>query len=139
MKKILLFPFLFLLAGCPSDDEIIPSNAEIIGKWKHERIEYYENNILVETEIVEHISNCPSYVEFKNDNTFQSIYFFDNCEMDIEEQGTYSISNSLLSTSADGETYQYNVNILTNDELRISDSYNEEGIAIKEVSYFSKL
>ena len=139
MKKIITLSLIFIIFSCTPDKESDNKAVSIIGKWKLLKIEYYENNFLVETEIYEHIAQCPNYVEFNSDNSFQSIYFYDNCEMEIEDEGTYNFSNSILFTTTNNITEQLNVTTLTNNEMQITETYNESGLLIKEISVFSKL
>ncbi|CAM3830217.1 lipocalin family protein [Flavobacterium gelidilacus] len=139
MKKIITFSLILILFSCTPENEPDNQIVSIIGKWKLLKIDYYENNLLIETEIYEHITQCPNYVEFNSDNTFQSIYFYDNCEMEIEDEGAYNFSNSILFTTTNNINEQLNVTTLTNNEMQITETYNESGVLIKEISIFSKL
>ena len=141
MKKlILLVPILLLLMGCSSEEEDVqPTTYTIVGKWKHIKVEYYENNLLVETEIAEHFPNCPNFVEFKSNNTFEAVYFDELCTSDIEESGTYIFTNNVLSTTSSGETYNLDVTTLSENELVLEEEYAEDGINIREVSIFERI
>ncbi len=140
MKKfIFILPILFLFMGCPPDDGDEPQTYSIVAKWKFVKQEYYENNTLVDTEIEEQNDNCPDYVEFKSNNTFETVYHDENCIPEIDESGTYVYSNNTLSTTSSVETYNLTVSSLTDTELILEEVYTENGITFRDVSIFEIL
>lgn len=141
MKKIslLLIAFVLLCTACGGTDEPDSTSYNVVGKWKHIKTEFYENNVLVDTETAVHLASCPNYVEFKSDNTFQSILYDSDCTMSIDEQGTYTYQNNTISTTIGGFTENLPVTTLTATEMRVTDTYVESGVTVKEVTYFQRL
>ena len=91
MKKNLLLKLTFVLTliftGCSNDDDN-NSNPTIIGKWKTVKFEYYTNGVLDETvTTVEDNSNCPDYIEFKDNGTYVVINNDVNCNSTADESG----------------------------------------------------
>ena len=64
MKRLIfVLPVFLVLMGCPKDEpvvDLIPAEPTIVGRWKYISLVYYENNVLLDSEIVEHIADCPT-------------------------------------------------------------------------------
>jgi hypothetical protein len=144
MKKNLLLKLTFVLTliftGCSNDDDN-NSNPTIIGKWKTVKFEYYTNGVLDETvTTVEDNSNCPDYIEFKDNGTYVVINNDVNCNSTADESGTYVYNGTTISTTSAGSTDISTVILLTNTDLKTDFTETSSGGTVfKNVGFFKKI
>jgi Lipocalin-like domain len=144
MKKNLLLKLTFVLTliftGCSNDDDN-NSNPTIIGKWKTVKFEYYTNGVLDETvTTVEDNSNCPDYIEFKDNGTYVVINNDENCNSTADESGTYVYNGTTISTTSAGSTDISTVILLTNTDLKTDFTETSSGGTVfKNVGFFKKI
>ena len=112
-----------------------------MGRWKQISLVYYENNVLLDSDVVQHIADCPSYVEFEDNMIFQSVGFFTpNCVPEIQTSGKYTYQNNVLAILDDvGDEEKWAVPTLTEMALVLEQTDTENGILIKEAAYFERL
>lgn len=124
------------LTSCNKDDD--KKNASIEGKWTASKQG-------ISAQGVESLSDYPNepgcnkdYVEFNEGGNFKDVsYFGDDCEMDTTT-GTWSRNNNTLTYTVDGETETSEIVNLTDNELKIKTSLNEEGISVDYITVFTR-
>ena len=95
MKKLafLLLPLLFW--SCSDDDD---NNATIVGRWHTSMIqEVNEDGDILYQETYEYNSDCPSFVQFNDDGTYEVEEYDEDCDFDGSGTGNYSVSGDELT------------------------------------------
>ena len=124
--------------SCSKDET---STSSIVGKWKTEKFDYYENGQFQGTDItVEDNSNCPDYVEFKTNGSYESIEKDANCASMVDESGTYVLNGTTLTYNSSSSSNIVTVTSLTATDLKIEFiETSSQGVVFKNVGYFKKI
>jgi|Laugresbdmm110sd_1035091.scaffolds.fasta_scaffold145308_1 hypothetical protein len=143
MKKLLkLLGLCLLIVSCSKDDEapLTGTPTSVVGKWMLLEINFYSNNVLVNTEIENQDNNtCPDYIQFNSNRTYNNILKDANCNITFSSNGHYIYDPSLhiLRITETGESFAV-INI-TNNDLTTELSYTESGIPKKRKAYYQKI
>ena len=138
MKKLLkLLGLCLLIVSCSKDDE---APASVVGKWTLLKINFYSNNVLVNTEI-ENQDNitCPDYIQFNSNGTFNNILKDVNCNITFSSNGNYIYNPSLDILEITETEESFAVINITNNDLTTELSYTESGIPKKRKAYYQKI
>jgi len=135
MKKLLPF-FVFMLLtsvfiSCSGDDDGAPASGNIIGVWKYHRMGGIMNG---EEFLLPYQSECSSEtdrVEFAHNNLAKTYYHEEDCSLDYAE-GTWELSDNILSTLIDGYAETAEVLLLTDTTLKVK-SYDMNEVIITEL------
>ena len=140
MNKIIRLYILLCIAAfitsCGSDDDnqsgqVIVTSDLLLGKWYF--FDTYVNGSSIPYD--DHEACGKDYIEFKTDGTLWQIDVW-NCEEDIEQVGTYTISNGTLRING----LHMNVVKLNSNEFSflINEDYNEDGSPIDVIYNFDR-
>ena len=136
MKKVLsLLAIILVLTSCSKDDS--PA-ASIIGKWNFVKVELYQNNELIVTEIdQEDNTTCPDYTEIKADGTIEDVEINANCAITSTDISNYTYVSSILTNTETDE--KVTVVNLTNNDMTLAFSFTEDGVTLNGKSYYKKI
>ncbi len=120
LKVVFMALFTVLLFSCGSDDgEPSINQADLVAKWKPVERKEYVNGTLVNSESLENLPNCPSYLEFLENNTASLVLYETTCEAPETENYTYMIDGMYFIINNE---YNVLVETLTDTELVTSQS-----------------
>lgn len=150
MKKIKIVLFIVLamgtlLSSCSSDDNNENVQGNIIGKWIFTKKGFIVNG-QENLEDYPYVEECGEagrpYMEFYTNGTFKDVVFYHllgECKETIET-GTWEKNGNTLTTvfDFDGLTNVMTIISLTNNELKETYTYTEEGETITEVYLYKR-
>ena len=139
MKNLLYIFLTIIFTGCSNSSENEVDSISIVDKWYVIKTEYYENNVLDNTDNTKEIevNGCRSYYEFKSDGTSEHTIVLSDCSgLDLQQFGTWELINNsnILSLGYNSGTFEWEIIVLDEDNLTIK---YEEG-TLKDIMYFEK-
>ena len=139
MKKLLYLLFAVTFIGCSDSSENEIDNISIVGTWYQIKTEYYDNNVLDNTDNTkeEEVNGCRSYFDFNSDGSLEIVNTFSDCSgIDGQQFGTWELINNsnILSLGYNSGTFEWEIIVLDEDNLTIK---YEEG-TFRSIMYFEK-
>jgi len=139
MKKLLYLLFAVTFIGCSDSSENEIDNISIVGTWYQIKTEYYDNNVLDNTDNTkeEQGNGCRSYFDFNSDGSLEIVNTFSDCSgIDGQQFGTWELINNsnILSLGYNSGTSEWEIIVLDEDNLTIK---HEEGTELT-IMYFEK-
>ena len=139
MKNLLYIFLTIIFTGCSNSSENEVDSISIVDKWYVIKTEYYENNVLDNTDNTKEIevNGCRSYYEFKSDGTAEFTTVFIDCSgLDGQQFGTWELINNsnILSLGYNSGTFEWEVLVLDDDNLTIQLKNGVE----KDIVYLEK-
>ncbi len=103
------------LVSCSKNDD---NDASIVGKW-----EFYQEGVKIEGEefLELYVHDCATkkdYTQFFDNGTLNDVYYWDDCEEDIDN-GTYTKSGNSLTLTIDGVTTNGTIKKLSGSTLKV--------------------
>lgn len=137
MKKVFFTTFILVCSvvfvSCKKETETPPTKTELLtdGAWTGVKSEYYEDNILIDTELI------PDDVfDFKSNGTMDYYY-----ESDLEGVFNWSFNNNetvIIIDFGDGGLIQYDIETLSNSVFTFSETYIDDGVEARAVIYLGR-
>ena len=117
MKSLFFLPVLFLMFSCSSDDATEKeSEASVLGRWYLETTTVNGTMLLDDDEFECEVEK-DFYIEFKANLSF-TVFDFYECQDDLRN-GSYETYNNNIEVILDGDTFIYEIVILTKDRLAL--------------------
>jgi|SRR5690625_66068 len=121
MKRLMSILFLvaltFTLSSCSSDDDS-PASDDIIGIWQYNQAGGILNG---EEFLIPWESECPGKIEkmeFLSNSVVKDYRYYEDCNLYLEE-GNWSYSGNILTITANGETNDIEILLLTQSRLKM--------------------
>lgn len=127
MRKMFLLPFVALLLCCSNDDgEKNEEESNLFGRWFMESTTV--NGVKIPEENFDCEVNKEFYLEFTANLGF-TVFNYYECQDELQS-GSYEVSNNNIVVILDGETFIYEIVVLTKDRLALKylEDDNDDGI-----------
>lgn len=144
MKKLKIVLLLVLTLGlsltsCSSDDDNGTVDGNIEGKWIFSKIGTMTGDKEVFIDYPNHEPGCnKNYVEITADGKWKNVEYYGSECTEESDEGTWTRNGNTISVSYDDEIETGTILKLTNTELKLKNTYTEEGITVDAIILFTR-